>query len=357
MAGSRRAGCSTRLPSREDRQLSSPAAALRSATARLRGRLAERGRRWALRRQGSDPARLQLSSPRIYILPTPSGLAFAMLVVTLLAGAMNYNNNLGLALGFVLAGLGIASIYHAHGILDGLQLQCLGAGPAFAGEALRVRFLLQDGAGIDRREVFLGWSGGEPVAAGPAAHATRCVELPLATRRRGWQALPALRVQTRAPLGLVRAWSWVHPAGRLLVYPQPAPAGSVPPPVTTTAGDTGGRQQPRGDDSFAGLRGYQPGDEPRRIVWRRYLRNAELVVRQQQGSARQAPASFDWDAMAGHPDARAARLARLVLDASASGASWSLRLPGIELGPAGGQQHLHRCLAALATAGLPASEG
>lgn len=283
-------------------------------------------------------------------------MAFAVLLVTMLAGAMNYNNNLGFALGFVLAGLGIAGIYHAHGILDGLQLHCLGAEPVFAGELLRVRFLLRDEAGVDRRELFLDWPGTAPVAAGPAALASRCVELPLATQRRGWQALPALRLQTRAPLGLVRAWSWVHIDSRQLVYPRPAPAGSVQPPAAAAASSTGRRPQSRDGDSFAGLRPYRPGDTPRRIVWRRYLRGTGLVVGEDHDSETQAPPCFDWDAMAGHSDARAARLARLVIDAAAAGVHWRLRLPGSELGSAGGQRHLHHCLARLAVAGLPADE-
>ena len=100
---------------------------MRSPWVFIRESIGERTRRWARRRHGQDPPQLILASQRIYILPTPSGLVYAVLLATMLAGSMNYNNNLAFALTFLLAGIGIVAIYHTHRTLSGLRVQYLGA--------------------------------------------------------------------------------------------------------------------------------------------------------------------------------------------------------------------------------------
>lgn len=319
---------------------------------KLRHRSGEGISRWARRRQGRDPASLRLASSRIYILPTGAGLIYALLLATMLAGAMNYSNNLGMALTFVLAGLGIAGIYHSHSLLCGLQLDALGAEPVFAGDALRVRFQISDRDGQARREIFLDWSGEEPVAGGVPASGSRIVELPLATRQRGWITLPRLRLETRAPLGLVRAWCWIHMDLRLIVYPRPAPLPVNHPASRVHSGrPQSGRQRA---DAWSGLRDYRPGDPPRRIIWRRYAAGDGLLVPEELGTTAGDPLHFDWEVMTGNADERAAQLAQLVLDAAAGDRPWTLRLPDRQLGPASEHAHLHECLAGLATTGLPA---
>ena len=91
-----------------------------------------RAREWARKRQGPDPATTHLNSQRIYILPTRAGVIFACIVFTMLLGAMNYNNNMGFALTFLLAGIGVISIHHCHRNLADLYLHYLGGQPADA---------------------------------------------------------------------------------------------------------------------------------------------------------------------------------------------------------------------------------
>ncbi|MCL4776314.1 MAG: DUF58 domain-containing protein [Gammaproteobacteria bacterium] len=301
---------------------------------------------WALRRQGSDPPQLTLASGRIYILPTVPGLLYAAMLATMLAGAMNYNNNLGFALTFLLAGAGVASIYHTHRILVGLRIHYRGAEPVFAGDPLQVRFSLVNDSAEAREEIYLDWTGSAAVPGGLPARQSRSLCLPLATSRRGSLPLPRLRLSTRAPLGLMRAWAWVHLDARPLVYPRPGsrvPAGQA----------TDASLRDRGDEEFAGLRAYQPGDSPRRVAWRHYARSDELLVQDYRGGSTEDCRWLDWERVAGDADTRASRLARLVIDACEADTAWGLRLPGTRLGPARGRDHLHRCLAALATVESP----
>lgn len=320
---------------------------VQAAWSQVRSRATQRARRWARRRQGPDAARLTLASERIYILPTAAGLVYAVMLATMLAGSMNYNNNMAFALTFLLAATGIVTIYHTHRMLVGLRLACLGAEPVFAGDPLEVRITLANDDSRSRDEIFLDWDGATGTAAGLPPLSSRSVALPLATHRRGPRALPALRISTRAPLGLTRAWTWVHFEERPIVYPRPADAA----PTLRPQGHGGAATAPPqpGDEDFAGLRSYRAGDSPRRIAWRSYARTGQLLARDYRGGNEAEPAWLDWDAL---PEAdeemRIAWLARMVIDAHAAGYNWGLRVPGLELAPAAGRAHLDHCLRALA---------
>lgn len=325
---------------------------MRSPWLLLRDRAGERARRWALHRQGADPAQLTLASRRIYVLPTASGLVYGVMLVTMLAGSMNYNNNLGFALTFLLAAIGIVTIHHTHRTLAGLRLLYLGAEPVFAGDPLEVRVGLANDSRSARDEIFIGWPGHAEVPGGMAPTASRTVTLPLPTSRRGALVLPALRLATRAPLGLVQAWAWVHLQPRPIVYPRPAPrvrAMSAPDahPEAQDAGRSGG-------DDFAGLRDYHAGDSPRRIAWKSYARTGDLLVSEYRGESAETVLWIDWDALpASDVETRIARLARLVLDAFESARPWGLRVPGTRIEPGQGREQLHACLRCLALAGPP----
>lgn len=325
---------------------------MRAAWDRIRNRFAERSRRWARRRQGSDPPRLRLASERIYILPTASGLVYAIMLATMLAGSMNYNNNLAFALTFLLASTGIVAIYHTHRVLSGLRLDYLGAEPVFAGDCLQVRFAIVNESTQSREEIFLDWPGADAVAAGVGEAGRRIVEMPLATAKRGPQALPALRLSTRAPLGLTHAWAWVHMDEYPIAYPQPSARASAALSQAAALPATG--RPDRGDDDFAGLRKFQSGDSPRRIAWKSYARTGVMLAREFRGGTCEEPLWIDWDAVAAvDTETRIAHLARLVIEAFEAGRSWGLRGPEMHVDPAGGHEQLHRCLRALATVALP----
>ena len=108
------------------------------STSRLRAAVADRVQRWARRRQGPDSVPLILERRRIYILPTKFGVAYALTAFAMLLGSMNYNNSLGLALTFLLVGLGLVAMHHCHRNLAGLVIAHVQASEAFAGGSLKL---------------------------------------------------------------------------------------------------------------------------------------------------------------------------------------------------------------------------
>jgi uncharacterized protein (DUF58 family) len=313
---------------------------------RLRSALEARTQAWIRRRQGIDPEPLRLHRGRIYILPTALGLAYATMVFAMVLGALNYGNNLGLGLAFLLASLGLVTMHHCHGTLSGLEIRLAGTESAFAGRNVAFRLLLVNPSLAPRPRIELN-VGQQPasIADVPAAgSASATLELP--AQQRGRVPLARYQVATRHPLGLFRAWAVVHGEHAAIAWPAPAERNRTPPGVET---DTGGAQDfARGDHDFAGLKPYQAGDSLRQVAWKAFARGQGLHTKQYAGTDVVSHV-FDWDSLpALDTEARLAQLCRWVLDAHEHGEAFGLRLPGVVIEPNLGTAHRDRCLDALA---------
>lgn len=317
--------------------------------ARLRRLVADSAQDWARRRQGPDISPLTLRRQRVYILPSAQGLVFALLLFGMLLGAMNYNNNLGFAITFLLAGVGLVSMYHCHGNLNGLRLAVGACEPVFVGEQAQLSVRLENTRDQPRYGLTL-WLNDQQHALldlEPGASCEASFSVP--ALRRGRVVIERFSVASRFPFALFRAWTWVHMNLECIVYPRPSE--SAPPPPTSYT-DTGGAQQSgQGDDDFAGLRDYRPGDSPRHIAWKAFARGQELLVRQFAGT-RVVKHVFDLeDAPARGLEERLSILCRWILDAHTAGEAFGLKMPGVMEEPAIGLAHLHHCLRQLALFG------
>ena len=68
---------------------------------------------------------VRLDRRRVYVLPTATGLFFALLLGTMGLGALNYNNNPALLLALLLAGAAQASLLFAHLQLSGVRIEAV----------------------------------------------------------------------------------------------------------------------------------------------------------------------------------------------------------------------------------------
>jgi uncharacterized protein (DUF58 family) len=285
---------------------------------------------------------------RVYIVPARLGMLFAATLAILLVGSINYALALGFALTFLLAGLGLAGMVHTARNLARLGVSTGRAEPVFVGESAQFRLYLDARASYDRPAILARHvgSGAQFVIDVPALGVAEVV-LSVPARRRGWLPLGRVLLETRFPLGLFRAWSYVEPEARCLVYPQPE-RSPLPRPVAEAAAGAL-RSQAAGNDDFSGLRAYQLSDSPRHVAWKAVARSDDMLTKQFTGEAaaelwldwRLLPASLD-------PEQRLSRLAGWVLAAERSGAIYGLRLPGIEIVPARGDAHAGACLQGLA---------
>ncbi len=324
--------------------------------AALRHQLHERFTAWALRARPPERVPVVLGQRRVYVLPSRAGLLYAVSLIVMLIGAINYTLSLGYALVFLLAGLGVVSILHGFRNLAGLVITVGAPEPVYAGATARFPLILHNDSPRTRQRLRLSLparlhQAGVTCNVAPAG-STR-VLLPLPAGQRGWLTLPHVTIETSWPLGLVRAWSYAAPTLACLVYPRPADA--VPPAPTFGELRNGGLPGDSGDEDFAGLKRHQPSDPPHHVAWKAAARlgpQTPLQTKQFSGNAAQA-LWIDWDALpAGMPlETRLSILTRWVLDAESAGHAWGLRLPGSEIAQAHGPAHLHACLQALALYG------
>ena len=297
-------------------------------------------------------AEAALTRNRIYVLPTPFGLGFAVLVLAILLGAMNYGNSLAFCLAFLLVGIGLAGMYQAYRNLLKLNVRCLPTSPTFADCSAAFIFLLGNPTARPRYVVEIGWAKDQKrstrlldVSCGSEVPVT----LQMPAYRRGWLPAPALVIQTRFPLGMFRAWSWIRMDQRVLVYPRPYGVHALP---SNTQHDNGASVA-RGQDQeeFIGLRDYQRGDPPCTIHWKSLPKLSRPVVKQ-FSAIRTHTLWLDWRALGSlEPEQRLCQLCRWILEAETTDMAYGMILPDRIIAPDRGQTQRTCCLRALALYG------
>jgi uncharacterized protein (DUF58 family) len=313
---------------------------------RFRAAIAARARLWARRRQGADTVPLALDKRRVYILPTAFGFLYALFVFVMLLAAMNYNNSLGLALTFLLVGIGLAAMHLCHRNLNGLVITGVQAGETFAGQPLVLTIGCENTTGIARLALLFDCDGARGGVDLLESRERGLVTLQLPTSGRGLLRPSRVSISTRFPFGLFRAWSWLHLPLEAVVYPRVA--GDQQPPATRGPDHAGLDLQQRGDEDFRGFRSYHPGDSPRHIAWKALARGAPLLVKDHAGASG-TPVVFELDQVADRDlERRLSQLARWILDADQRARTFGLKLPGHGIAPATGPLQRRRCLTALA---------
>ncbi|MNE16912.1 hypothetical protein D3C80_1098720 [compost metagenome] len=303
---------------------------------------------WIARRIPPSPS-LQLDQRRIFIIPTLQGVAFGVALVLMLLTAINYQNSLAYGLAFLLLSLFLVAILHTYRNLGGLRLTSLGAVPVFVGEQVCFRVRL-DGEGRERRAIGVGWTEEQLGHADVHADGAEELVLVLPAERRGWLRPGRLRVESRFPLGLLVAWSWLDLDMAALVYPRPLSADMPLVPGPADDEEEGVRPSGHGVDDYQGLRPYQPGDSRRRMHWKAYSRGQGLLVKDFTAlSGRNL--WLDFDVLGGDVEGRLSQLCYWVLELSLRQQPFGLRLPGKQLPVASGDPHREACLRALALHG------
>lgn len=317
---------------------------------RVRQRFAD----WLAARHAPVRGRAALHRRRVYILPTRFGYLLGLTLALMFLGAVNYGNSMAFLLTFLLVGLVANVLWATHRNLVDLEVSVGPAAPVFSGDTARFPLQLRDPGARARYSVGVQRGGQAPVYLDVAPGSRGTARLPVPARRRGRLAPGRLMVFTQFPLGLFHAWSWVHFESEALVYPRPARTARAP-ERDTDSRDHDGREQPGGNEDFAGLRDHRPGESLRHVAWKAYAREQGLLTKLFAGPAGEA-LWLDWREVPGDDiEQRLSLLCRLVLDAEREGRAYGLRLPGTEVAPGLGPAQRHRCLEALAL--FPGGDG
>ena len=286
---------------------------------------------------------IKLNRHCIYILPTRAGLGFITMIAIVLIGAMNYQNNLAYLLGFGLIGLLLVTKIETYRQLLELEISIGHIEPVFCDQAVKVPLIIKSKAQarfsieLDKQKLHHCTDVTPPQSS---------ITLSLPTEQRGLHELGLLRITSRFPFGLFYAWTPMPLAVKYLVYPQ---IEDSPPAANLFANNEAvSGASNKGDDDFAGIKGYHPGDAPRHIHWKSFAKGQGLHSKQFAAPQNQQH-WFDWDDTQGLPlEARLSRLTAWVVAAERAGESFGLRLPQTQIDMGHGMEHLHRCLKTLA---------
>ena len=309
-------------------------------------------RQWLFRFGRDEHLPIVLTQRRVFIVPTRTGLLFAVVLCVMLIGAINYNLSLGHALVFLLAALGLVAMVHTFRNLAKLRLTPGRAEPVFAGEIARFPMLIENTRQHPRHALDLAFGTHESVSLDIPACELAQIAIPCPAPKRGRLDPGRITLSTYYPLGLFYAWSYPHPPLCCLVYPKPVET-PLPPPLAVS--HTGQRQGDTGLEDFTGLRLHQPSDSPRHIAWKAVARDFDhrpLLIKQFAGGAAEE-LWLDWSLTPddADPEMRLSLLAGWVIAAERRHLRYGLRLPNRELAPNQGSSHRDACLEALALYG------
>lgn len=288
-----------------------------------------------------------LSRRHIYILPTRFGWLFALSLIGLLIGSINYSISLGFATTFLLAGLGIISMLHTWRNLAHLRITARRANPVFAGETAVFELAVIDESNRARYSIFAAFTGQDADIQDIPALSESTFKLSLLSQKRGWLKSPRITFSTEFPVSLFHVWAYAQTASQCLIYPSPSLRNPILPSADAD-GATGQLSTIQGDDDFAGHRNYQFGDSPKRVDWKASSREQGLLVKQFQ-SETSSTLWLDFNATTGENlELRISQLTRWVVDANSQHLKYGLRLPQMSIQPNTGDTHYHQCLTALA---------
>lgn len=314
--------------------------------ARARPSWLARWRERALRHKPLDVTPVVLRHSRIYLLPTRRGWAMIGTLLMMLVGSLNYSLALGMGVTFLLAGLVAAAQLHAFRNLAGLEVAPLAAGETFAGGTLPFTLAVHAGAAA-RYDIAIA-SASAKAAGSIVAGGALTVTLDVPAPARGRLALGRVTLSSSYPLGLWRAWSYVHFPLAGVVFPA---AEISPPPMPAGHGGNESLAHGRSDNAdLAGLREFQQGDPPQRVAWKAVARGAGWYSKEFDGAGGGGPIALAWDTLpqAMSVEARLSRLTAWVLAAERTAHPFSLAIPGTHLPPQQSREHRLAALTALA---------
>ena len=316
--------------------------------------LRKRWQAWLRKRLPRSDSRT-FNQKNLFILPTGAGAMFCILLLAMLVTGINYQNSLIYLVTFLLGAIFVGTMHQTHRNLSGVRLDLIHAGEGVAGEAVPFRFRLSAGSD-DAVAIALSGEGSDTVTSHIPAGEFRDLVLRIPSSERGYLRPDRIRIETRYPFGLLKAWSWIRPATSGLVFPRAIPVADV----ASSSGDDESRHRssPVAGQDHVELRPWREGDLSQRVQWKRFARDEQMVVADWEAETG-SPVWLDFNAFPGvERERRLGYLAWLVRERGQAGTRFGLNLPGQVVAPDSGSHHVLQCLRALAVWGqrLPGSD-
>jgi uncharacterized protein (DUF58 family) len=285
----------------------------------------------------------------LFVYPTTSFAGLLFVLAAMWYAASSQNNPAAYLLLFGLTAVFLVSIPHTLINLAGVAITVESVKPAFAGQEVSLPIEIMNGSRARRHGIEIVPPGtrrdSKRVNCVPAGKAAR-LTLRLPAKQRGEHEIGILRLTSVYPLGFVRVLRRFATSQTFIVYPKPAGNRQLPLSRALLLNGRSRTEIGEGDD-FAGVRAYVAGEPQRHIDWKAVARGQPLMTKQFTAETHSV-VDLDFNAIPlADVEAKLSQLALWVIEAERARRPYSLRLPGIEIPPAIGESHFHRCMRAL----------
>jgi len=283
-----------------------------------------------------------LARKDISLRPTQSGFLFVGILIAMLLGSINYNNNAGFILVFLLGTMAVISLFHSYKNLVDLDIVPMDVQPVFAGQSIIFPVKIQRGNNL-AQALSLKFNNTEP----RPFSGNGVLNLSIPAKQRGYLIPGPLILDSVYPFGLFRLKASIPVYARGMVYPAPLP-GELP--LTLAGEKDDGKEQGKdtGPDDFQGLRPYLPGNPMGRISWKTFSRGQGLFIKNFTTDKGQ-DIILDLNLIKERDlEKKLSLICQAIIDAEKRHLKYGVRLGPVSLNPGSGKEHFHRCLKALA---------
>jgi hypothetical protein len=307
--------------------------------------------KWASRRLPEADYKASITRQRLYILPTRHGLAFFIILLLILTGAINYENSLAFMLTFLLASICFLGMIYCHQNINNLHVFCSPAKPVFAGQAALFPVCIKTNRKQSHFSICFTTDNSASTRCNLLQHeAESNILISVDTQKRGYLSLGKIKISTEFPLGLFHAWSWVYLKSRCLVYPKPEKQAFYTSHANYNSGDY--KQQTMGYDDFSGIREYQKEDPPNHLAWKAIAKTGILQSKEFHGTSGDE-IYLSWFDISDntHTEKRLSIMCYWIIEAEKQGIRYGVKLPNLIIEPNSGLHHYKNCLKQLALFG------
>jgi len=288
----------------------------------------------------------KLTQRNLYTFPNRIGLGLSITILIIWLLGTNFQNNLALAISYLLISIFVVAIWQAYGNLAGLVIKAVGASPGFAGDDIRFTIQLTTPNLSGCENVELSWPDGKKIIVDLDANNPSEIVVPCRSHYRGFLFPKRLTIQSRYPLGVIRCWTHINLDLQAVVFPKPL-AGDEP-KLQTGDEESESHHKTKGGDDPGSLRNYQPGDSLKHIAWKLYARERGLHTKENEQTL-SSEKWLDWFSLSFPMEHRLSVLTYWALQYEQAGIHYGLNLPEKKIAPDRGHKHLNDILFLLAT--------
>lgn len=292
---------------------------------------------WLSRRIPAASA-VTLSHKSIFILPTGFGLAWLLLLLMLFLLGTNYQNNLVMGLSFLLLSIFNTCILYCYRNLAGLTLsRAKTTANTFADQTCYIAVHIASKR--SSYEVKLNFSKQPIEIAKKVIGQPQPALLNVLHPRRGLLKPGRVKIESRYPLGLCRAWSYVDLDIEHVIFATPIQTNNS---LAISSQDPSGVEDTgrlvTGVDEFSGLKDYVKGESLKQVAWKQVAQGRGMLTKEFQ-QPQGTPLWLTLDTSSADLELSLSKLAWQTEQLSSKQQIFGLKLGANSIEPAKGEVH------------------